>query len=478
MKLHRFTLLSPTLLLSAAALGQVSFDPPVPYAVGTRPSGAVVADLTGNGFNDVAVTVDGPDRVVLLFNNGSGALVNGGANFLPNGGGAGAIAAADFDGDGDVDLAVALQNHNLIIILLNNGSGTFTTGGSFAAGGNPRGLTAGHLNGDSFADLAVANRDTNNATVLLNQGNATFTSTNVAAGGEPRGVALGDFDGNGTTDLAVSNHDDRTVSVFSNNGAGAFSPTGTLSTGAQRPEGLVSADLNGDGRWDLAAAANGNGLESAMVFLAAGGMAFGGGISYPTGGVDTSEIIAADLDCNGSMDLVTGNATSGNFSVLQNNGAGAFGAATRIASGANPERPAAGDLNGDGAADLAVPNRDSNNLTVHMNTTCGGGGYTLTLTGTCPGPVTVSWSGAQPGGRQALLFASSRGSFRIPQGQPCAGTVLGLGSNQLRIVTPPGVFSTGNGSGSLQGNAGQAVCGGFLQLIQAGNCQTSNVAGL
>lgn len=477
MQIRRFLLIAPALMLGASAFGQVSFDPPVPYAVGTRPGGSAMADFTGDGFRDIAVTIDTPDRIALLINNGSGALTPGGTVVLPSGSGAGAIVAADLDGDGDMDLAVALQNSNRVIVAMNNGAGTFTVGGSFATGGNPRGLTAADLNGDGRPDLATANRDTNNATVLLNQGGGVFAPTNIPAGAEPRGVALGDFDNDGDVDLAVSNHDDRTISIFSNNGSGAFAPAGTLSTGAQRPEGAVSADFNGDGLWDLAAAANGNGLESALVYLATGGMAFGGGAAYPTGGVDTSDIVAADLDCNGSMDLITSNATSGNFSALQNSGAGAFGAATVVASGANPERVSAGDLNGDGAADIAVANRDSNNLTVHINTTCGGG-YSLTLTGTCPGPVTVSWSGAQPGGRQALLFASIRGSFRIPQGQPCAGTVLGLGSNQLRIVTPPGVFSTGNGSGSLQGNAGPAVCGGFLQLIQAGNCQTSNVAGL
>lgn len=479
MTLRRFFLLAPTLLVGASAFGQVSFDPAVPYAVGQRPSDSAIADFNGTTGKDVAVTVDNPDRVVILFNNGSGALSQGGTVNLPNGSGAGAIVTADFDGDTDMDLAVALQNSGRVIILLNNGAGVFTTAGTFNVGSNPRGLCAADLNGDLIADLAVANRDSNTASVLINNGSGSFTVSTLAAGAEPRGTALGDLDGDGDADLAVSNHDDRSISLFANNGSGAFSAAGTLSVGGQRrPEGIVAAQLNATGPMDLAAATNGNGFESATVFLATGGMAFSGPVHYPAGGVDTSGISAADMDCNGSPDLITTAQTSGTFSVLQNNGAGAFGAATVVSSGAGPETARAAALNGDASNDVVVANRDSNNITAHMNTTCGGGGYTLSVSGACPGTVRISWSGAQPNGQQGLLYARSQGSFVIPQGQPCAGTTLGLSSNQLRLVTPPGFFSTGNGAGSIAGNASQGACGGFLQLIQGGSCTTSNVAGL
>lgn len=475
---RKFFLLAPALMLGTSAFAQVSFDPAVPYAVGTRPGDSAIADFNGAGGNDVAVTVDNPDRVVLLTNDGSGNLTQTGSIALPNSSSPGAIVAADFDGDTDIDLAVALQDFGQVIILINNGAGNFTTGGSFGVGQNPRGLTVGDVNGDQIADLAVANRDSNTASVLINNGNATFTVTTLSAGAEPRGAALGDFDGDTDMDLAVSNHDDRTISLYRNNGSGVFSAAGSLSVGGQRrPEGIVAADLDGNGSADLAAASNGNGFESASVFLATGGLAFSGPVHYATGGLDTSGIRAADMDCNGSLDLITSHESSGNFGVMLNNGAGAFGASTLVASGANPESAEPGDLDGNGSPDIVSSNRDSNNVTVHMNTTCGGGGYTLSLSGTCPGQITVSWSGAAPNGQQALLFAATQGNVVVPTG-PCAGTVLGLGRNQLRIVSPPGLFSTGNGSGSINGNASQQACGGFLQLIQGGSCTTSNVAGL
>lgn len=107
----------------------------------------------------------------------------------------------------------------------------------------------------------------------------------------------------------------------------------------------------------------------------------------------------------------------------------------------------------------------------------GSGGYTLRVSGACPGRLTIEWSGAAPRQQQGLLFASGRGSQRIPNGQPCAGTVLGLNAQNLRLVSPPGFFSTGNnGSGSISGQAAPGACGGYLQLIQGGSCITSNVA--
>jgi len=102
----------------------------------------------------------------------------------------------------------------------------------------------------------------------------------------------------------------------------------------------------------------------------------------------------------------------------------------------------------------------------------GGGGYTLRIGGECPGTITVSWGGADPGRQQGVLFANTQGSFQIPTG-PCQGTVLGLGSQGLRLVRTIG---TGSGSGSVNSVVGTGACGAFLQLIQLPTCAISNVA--
>lgn len=95
----------------------------------------------------------------------------------------------------------------------------------------------------------------------------------------------------------------------------------------------------------------------------------------------------------------------------------------------------------------------------------------ISVTGQCPGRQTLTWQGATPGSRLAILFAAVQGSYVIPGG-PCAGTALGLGDNRLRLFA---IRPAGDGSGSASANVGDSVCGGFVQVIELPSCQTSNV---
>jgi len=101
---------------------------------------------------------------------------------------------------------------------------------------------------------------------------------------------------------------------------------------------------------------------------------------------------------------------------------------------------------------------------------------TLAVTAQCPGGggIIVEWGGATPNGQVALLFARSTGNFIIPNNRPCAGTVLGLSSNQLQIGFTGGAGQ--GGSRMIQGNIGPGACGGFLQLVDLTTCGTSNTA--
>ncbi len=103
-------------------------------------------------------------------------------------------------------------------------------------------------------------------------------------------------------------------------------------------------------------------------------------------------------------------------------------------------------------------------------------GPRLRLGGQCPGTINVAWSNATPSRQMGILFARNTGSYVVPGG-PCAGTTLGLGTNQLQLVNTVG---TGNGSGNVNGRAGTGACGGYIQLVVVdGNpCATSNVAQL
>lgn len=103
------------------------------------------------------------------------------------------------------------------------------------------------------------------------------------------------------------------------------------------------------------------------------------------------------------------------------------------------------------------------------------GGVNLTVDSSCPGggPATISWEGATPNGQVAVVFAATTGSEAIPNGFPCAGTVLGLGNVGLRLAFVGA--SDANGSRTVNGTIPAPGCGGFLQAIDISTCATSNV---
>jgi len=101
----------------------------------------------------------------------------------------------------------------------------------------------------------------------------------------------------------------------------------------------------------------------------------------------------------------------------------------------------------------------------------GGGSPDLSITGDCPGDIVLNLTGGTPGGSIALVSSASEGSSNVPQGS-CAGTPLGLSAPGLLAIVP----LDGNGAFSTTRNVPAPLCGLFLQVLDLGTCQTSNVA--
>jgi hypothetical protein len=350
--------------IGPAAHAQVTIGGIGVVATGTNPDGVAFGDFTGDGLVDLATAIDGPDRLQILVGDGLGGFVAGPTTPIGAGAGAGDVLAFDADGDGDADLAICRKNLGNVLILINN-AGSFTTLGSFTTGSESVGTAAGDVDGDGDIDLAVANRGDDTASVLINTG-AGFSVTTFGVGPDPRGAALADFDGDGDLDVATSAHDDRTVRLHRNTN-NSFTALLTLNLPATvRPEGLVAADLNADGKADIAVAASGNAASFASVFLGSRG-GFAPVANYPTGGLDAAYIAVGDLECDGDLDLAVVNQSSNNVALLTNGGVGTFGAPTLAATGAGPSSVAIGNADGDTDLDVAVSNTDANSITVVVN---------------------------------------------------------------------------------------------------------------
>ena len=174
------------------------------YAVGDYPYGIVGADFDDDGYIDLAVSNVQSDDVAILAGNGDGTFED--AHFCllheyPR-----VVRASDFDGDGDTDLAVTIGLPDEIAIMRNNGKGQFNSW-YYETGVDPTDICVADVDGDYDEDLLVAYAGViaGGVMVMINDGNGSFENpVSYVAGGDPQSVRAGDLDNDGDIDLAVS----------------------------------------------------------------------------------------------------------------------------------------------------------------------------------------------------------------------------------------------------------------------------------
>ncbi|MBI4583299.1 MAG: VCBS repeat-containing protein [Planctomycetes bacterium] len=354
----------------------------VSYPLGKDLSPLIAADLNGDGKPDLATSSRGcstcdpsiPGEVFVLLHQGDGTFLD--AVSYPVVGADVPLMAADLNDDGKPDLAMASWGCSLcatprpgvISVLLNQGAGIFLDAVSYPIPMGPTGdgdyyypvsLIAADLNGDEKLDLAAARAGYSSSlnrpipgdvSVLLNRGDGTFRDVvSNLPGGYPWSLIAADLNGDGNPDLATVNAYSDNVSVLLNRGDDTFSSAVTYLV-ATYPTFLITADLNGDGKLDLATL----GSYDLYVLFNQGDGTFQDPVPHGVG-LDPGYLIAADLNGDGNLDLATANVTSGDVSVLLNQGAGFFGDGVRYYRvGDSPSSLIAADLNGNGGPDLAT----------------------------------------------------------------------------------------------------------------------------
>jgi len=161
-----------------------------------------------------------------------------------------------------------------------------------------------------------------------------------------------DINGDGKADFVALNFTSPGILlVVTNNGDGSGNFTdGVTVTVGPNPECVVAADVNGDLRMDLITA---NGTTNTVSVVTNRGNGLFGTATNFTVGSGPRSVVAADFG-RGVVDLVSANYNDASLTLLTNNGAGVFGSNDLYNLTGSPQSIIAGDVNGDSKLDLIV----------------------------------------------------------------------------------------------------------------------------
>lgn len=300
------------------------------------PSSIAVADLDGDGDNDV-VAAGILNGVLMWFENqGHGStfvrhLIDTTAP------GASCVAIGDFDRNGQPDIVMGNSNTGQLFLHANflRGSGTFVRDVVFNSGlTGIRSLAVADFDNTGYPDIAAACTTLNQIKVFRlihpsaapgegpgERGNTgiIFITAATIAQSSPTCVAFADFNNDGNADLACSSSIENDVKVRLGNGDGGFNAPITALAALTGCSWVHAGDLDGDGLIDLAATGRQNqGFQYARNTSNGTQWINQSLFMYPEG---PSVCVSGDFDADGKVDLAVGSFNNDRFTTTTNYGA-------------------------------------------------------------------------------------------------------------------------------------------------------------
>jgi hypothetical protein len=419
------------------------------HGPGVDMRGATIADLNGDGLNDLVFAMD--DDLIVRLGQGGGSFAASVYYPFDTSVNNRALTVGDVTGDGRPDIVslYTLVGSNIPYLLVLPGTASgFGTALTRVLGALPTDLVLGDVNADGQLDVVLSNAAANSVTVLLVSG-TSFSPRDYATGTTPGPLALGDLDADGRLDVVVGTSTGYSVLTGT---TGTFSFGSSANYAAERPLQVLLRDVDLDGRLDLVSTAGGSRLVSVRPGQA--GATFGPAQTYDMGH-PVRRLALGDLNGDGRLDLASvslnnSDLTDGTpgLNLRLSTGPGTYGPAYTYATGTavSSREVAIGDLDGDQQLDL---------LTIGASTPgsfgLGSGVSDVLLNGPAIAPVISSLSpvAALPGasitingsnlqGVSSLTFSSFNGATIT-----VTGFVVNAAGTQITGVVVPTAAQTG-----------------------------------
>jgi hypothetical protein len=234
----------------------------------------------------------------------------------------------------------------------------------------PQALVTADVNGDGKPDLISLVDGGQDLAVQLNNNQGSFKpASDYYAGASGSDImtafTVGTFNGKPVAVVAGWIEDNigggpAPVSVLGGDGHGGFTLAATnyvLPSGNSPVTSLALADLNGNGSLDIVAATQSDGVFVGDPYYALQSL------NIPAANFGPDWVAVGDINGDGKPDIVVANSGVGlsgdSVSVLLNNGSGTFAAAQTYTVGGAPTGVVVGDFNRDGKPDIVTANANS-----------------------------------------------------------------------------------------------------------------------
>jgi FG-GAP-like repeat len=231
-------------------------------------SRAQFGDIDGDGDLDLYLTNGDTNRFGcgqyrVYVNDGAGTFSDETATRLPSEDVCNNMDCifGDIDNDFDLDIRTASTGAANSRLYVNDGSGVFTLSTAIPADDNAYSYDFGDIDGDGDLDLLGVNANPSSIgeLLLLNDGTGTFTDVSNQLSPNPseddNDSKFFDLDNDGDLDLIIAHLGSSSEKIYDNDGAGNFTLlTGVIDPVSDSSLDLVVADFTGDDRLDVVTA--------------------------------------------------------------------------------------------------------------------------------------------------------------------------------------------------------------------------------